>query len=90
MLQKGGLNENGGRKRNIRVVLNRLSKYSRSFHIYNTTTTPDVWIRRVFVWRLVGSMEVEAMACMGESLGAVEMFWEHSGIALGGELKAWN
>lgn len=29
-------------------------------------------------------MGVEAVCMMSERLGAVEMFWEHSGIALGG------
>jgi len=40
-------------------------------------------MRRVFVWRLLGSMEVEATGCMGERLGASEMFWEDSPITLG-------
>ena len=31
-------------------------------------------MRRDFVWRMFGSMEAEATACMGERLGASEMF----------------
>ena len=51
-----------------------LLKYSRRFHICDTVTTPEVRIRRVFVWRLSESMGAEAMACMGEWLGTPEMF----------------
>ena len=55
-------------------------KYSRRFHICDTVTTPEVRIRRVFVWRLSESIGVEAMAYMGEWLGTPEMLWECSGI----------
>jgi len=34
-------------------------------------------------------MEVEAMACMDERLGASEIFWEDLRITLG-VLKVWN
>ena len=37
-------------------------------------TTPDVWMRRNFDWRSLGSIGVEAIACMGKRLGAAEMF----------------
>jgi len=65
-----------------------LLKYSRRFDICDTVTTSQVRIRRVFVWRFLGSMEVEATACMSERLGASEMFWEDSRIRLG-VLKVW-
>ena len=58
-------------------------KYSQRFHICNPVTALEVSIREVFVWRLMGSMEVEATACMGERLGASEMFGEDSRITLG-------
>jgi len=32
------------------------------------------WIRIFFVWKVFGSMDVEAMACKDEWLGAAEMF----------------
>jgi len=66
-----------------------LLKYSQRFHICDTVTTPEVSIRRVFVERLLGSMEVEAMVYMSEQLGASEMFWEDPRIRLG-VLKVWN
>jgi len=44
-------------------------EYSRRFHICDTVTTPEVRIRRVFVWRLWETMEGEAMACLGKWLG---------------------
>ena len=53
-------------------------EYSRRFHIYNTGTTPKVWTGIVFVWKVFGSMEVEAMTCKDEWLGAAEMFCEDS------------
>jgi len=37
-----------------------------------------VWIRIVFVWKVFGIMEVEAMSCKDEWLGAAEMFCEDS------------
>jgi len=58
-------------------------KYSQRFHICDTVTTLEVSIRKVFVWRLLGSMEVEATVCMSERLGASEMFGEDSRITLG-------
>ena len=59
-------------------------KYSQRFRIYDTTTTSDVWMKRVFVWEILGSMGVQTVACIGERLGGAEMFWAHFGIALGG------
>jgi len=56
----------------------KVLEYSRSFHIYNTGTTPKVWIRIGFVWKVFGSMEVETMTCKDEWLGAAEMFCEDS------------
>jgi len=53
---------------------NFLLEYSRRFHIYDSGTTWKVWIRIVFVWKVCGSMEDEAMACKDEWLGAAEMF----------------
>ena len=59
-----------------------LLNYSRRFHICNTVTTPEVRIRRVFVWRLLETMEGEAMVCLGKWLGIPEMFWQCSEIVL--------
>ena len=42
------------------------------------TTAADVWTRRVIVWKVFGSMEVEAMSCKDEWLDAAEMFHEDS------------
>jgi len=42
------------------------------------TTAADVWTRRVIVWIVFGSMEVEAMSCKDEWLDAAEMFCEDS------------
>ena len=58
-------------------------KYSQRFHICDTVTALEVSIRRVFVWRLLGCMEVEATACMSERFGESEMFGEDSRITLG-------
>jgi len=66
-----------------------LLKYSRRFHICDNVTTPEVRIRRVFVWRVLESMEVEATACMSGRLDASEMFREDSRIRLG-VLKVWS
>ena len=49
-------------------------EYSRRFHIYDGCTTRKVSIRIGFVWIVFGSMEVEAVACKDEWLGAAEMF----------------
>jgi len=38
-----------------------LLKYSRRFHIFNTTTTLDVSTRRVWFWKGLRKLEVEAM-----------------------------
>jgi len=43
-----------------------LLEYTRRFHIYDSGTTRKVWIRIGFVWKVFGSMEVEAMACKDE------------------------
>ena len=40
---------------------NILLKYSRRFHIFNTTTTMNVWIRRVRFWKVLRNMGVEVM-----------------------------
>jgi len=36
-------------------------KYSRRFHIFNTTTALDVWMRRVRLWKGLRNMGVETM-----------------------------
>lgn len=79
------LNSYSPAKRKSASIIVIFVKYSRRLYVYDNTTTLDVGMRRVFVWRLLGSMRVETMACMGKTLGAVEMFWEHSGITLGGD-----
>ena len=53
-----------------------LLEYSRRFHIYDSGTTRMVWIRMFFVWKVFGSMKVEAMSCKDEWLGTEEMFCE--------------
>jgi len=55
----------GGIFRYLQILL----EYSRRFHICDTVTTPEVRIRRVFVWRLLETMEGEAIACLGKWLG---------------------
>jgi len=56
----------------------KLLEYSRRFHIYDSGTTRMVWIRMFFVWKVFGSMKVEAMSCKDEWLGTAEMFREDS------------
>jgi len=45
-------------------------------YLQTHTTAADVWTRRVIVWIVFGSMEVEAMSCKDEWLDAAEMFCE--------------
>ena len=49
-------------------------EYSRRFHIYDSGTTRNVWIGIGFVWKVFGSMEVEAMTCKDEWLLS-DAFW---------------
>ena len=39
----------------------KLLKYLRTFHIFNTTTTLDVWTRRVRGWKELQNMGIETM-----------------------------
>jgi len=64
---------NHGVSYNLKIPL-LLLEYSRRFHIYDSCTTRKVWIRIAFVWKVFGSMDVEAMVCKDEWLGAAEMF----------------
>ena len=44
----------------------KLLKYLRTFHIFNTTTTLDVWTKRVWVWIGLRIMVVEVIVVLWE------------------------
>jgi len=59
-------------------VRGRVENWHEGFISTTHTTAADVWTRRVIVWIVFGSMEVEAMSCKDEWLDAAEMFCEDS------------
>ena len=63
--------------RSLYIIESGVLRYSRRFHIFNTTTTVDAWIRRVIRLEMIGDYGSRSsglygrkVSCSGDVLGA--------------------